>query len=124
MMTLESKPNRLNLELPEVDKDAVEENRKYIEREYPELLEFNPREKYAYDNNNHQRITVTTHCIEIGRIANLVRRMAERGATADELNRAIRHSFVVCDAMKHDLDWRRSMEDFGIKELERKYSCA
>lgn len=124
MMTLESKLNRLNLELPEVDKAAVEENRKYIEREYPGLLEFNPREKYAYDNNNHQRITVTTHCIEIGRIANLVRRMAERGATAYELNRAIRHSFVVCDAMKHDLDWRRSMEDFGIKELERKYSRA
>lgn len=68
MMTLESKLNLLNIELSEVDEMTVEENRKRIEREYPGLLEFNPREEYAYSNSDHRHMTINTHRLEVGRI--------------------------------------------------------
>ena len=124
MTSLESKLALINLELPEVDEAAVTENKKRLERDFPGLLEFDPREEYAYGDVKHDHITVANCRVQMERIAELIARMVERGATAEELGRAIRHSFVVCDATKHDLDWRKSMKDFGIRALEEKYSRA
>ena len=111
-------------DIPEVDDATVKANRERIRRDYPGLLEFDPKNEYAYNNVDHMHMTINTHRIEVGRIANLIQRMSLRGATADEMQRAIRHSMVVIDALKHDLDWRKSFSDFGIKELERKYPRA
>lgn len=47
--------------------------------------------------------------------------MTVKGATEDELARAVRHSMVVIDAPKHKLDWRQSEKDNRIKELKKKY---
>lgn len=58
---------------------------------------------------------------EMGVISNLITDMTLKGATQDELARAVRHSMVVIDAEKHKLDYKQSEKDNGIKALKRKY---
>jgi len=59
--------------------------------------------------------------LEMGRVSNLITDMTIRGATNDELARAVRHSMVVIDAEKHHLDHKQSAIDNGIPQLMEKY---
>lgn len=59
--------------------------------------------------------------IQMGLVSNLITDMTIRGATDDELARAVRHSMVVIDAQKHNLDYKRSASDNGIPSLMAKY---
>jgi len=58
---------------------------------------------------------------EMGKISNLITDMTLRGATPEELARAVRHSMVVIDAEKHHLDYKQSEIDNGIASLKKKY---
>lgn len=58
---------------------------------------------------------------EMGRISNLITDMTIKGATNDELARAVRHSMVVIDAEKHKLDYKSSYVQNGIEALKKKY---
>lgn len=58
---------------------------------------------------------------EMGKISNLITDMTLKGATPDELERAVKHSMVVIDAEKHKLDYTRSFKENGIDELKTKY---
>lgn len=58
---------------------------------------------------------------EMGSISNLITDMTLKGATQDELARAVRHSMVVIDAEKHNLDYKQSEIDNGIRSLKKKY---
>lgn len=58
---------------------------------------------------------------EMGIISNLIMDMTLKGATNDELARAVKHSMVVIDAEKHGLDYKQSEKDFGINDLKNKY---
>lgn len=58
---------------------------------------------------------------EMGAITNLINDMTIKGASQDELVRAVKHSQVIIDAYKHGLDFYKSEEDFQIKQLKRKY---
>lgn len=58
---------------------------------------------------------------EMGKISNLITDMTLKGATQDELARAVRHSMVVIDAEKHKLDYKQSEQDNGISALRKKY---
>lgn len=58
---------------------------------------------------------------EMGVISNLITDMTLKGATQDELARAVRHSMVVIDAEKHKLDYKQSEIDNGIKALKKRY---
>lgn len=58
---------------------------------------------------------------EMGKVTNLIADMSLRGATADEMARAVRHSMVVIDAEKHNLDYRGSEKANGIASLKDKY---
>lgn len=60
---------------------------------------------------------------EMGVISNLITDMTLKGATADELARAVKHSMVVIDAYKHKLDYKRSEEQNGIAALKKKYQA-
>lgn len=62
--------------------------------------------------------------LEMGKISNLITDMTLKGASEDEIIRATKHSMVIIDAEKHDLNWRQSYEDQGIKELKKKYQPA
>lgn len=58
---------------------------------------------------------------EMGVVSNLITDMTIQGATDAELVRAVKHSMVVIDCVKHDLDWKASYKLNGIQELKDKY---
>lgn len=58
---------------------------------------------------------------EMGVISNLITDMTLKGATEEELTRAVKHSMVVIDAYKHKLDYKKSEQDNGIAALKKKY---
>ena len=58
---------------------------------------------------------------EMGKVTNLISDMTILGATNEEKARAVRHSMVVIDSEKHNLDFKASEKDNGILELKRKY---
>jgi DNA-binding NarL/FixJ family response regulator len=58
---------------------------------------------------------------EMGSVSNLITDMTLAGATDNELTRAVKHSMVVIDAEKHQLDWKKSERDNDIRGLKLKY---
>lgn len=58
---------------------------------------------------------------EMGKVSNLITDMTLKGATPDELERAVRHSMVVIDSEKHKLNYKQSYIDNDIAELKQKY---
>lgn len=58
---------------------------------------------------------------EMGRITNLIADMTIKGANDREIASAVKHSMVVIDAKKHQLDYKQSYIDNGIPALKAKY---
>lgn len=58
---------------------------------------------------------------QMGLVSNLITDMTIMGATSDELARAVKHSMVVIDAEKHNLNYVQSSRDNGIPALMQKY---
>ena len=84
---------------------------------------FDPKEYYkAYEGMPKTGPDTGFHKqSEMGKISNLITDMTIKGATEAELVRATKHSLTVIDAEKHNLDWRRSEQENGIKQLKAKY---
>ena len=90
---------------------------------------FDPKMEYGtvkkgddYYNSRGQKIKVMANTqTEMGKVSNLITDMTLKGATDDELSRAVRHSMVVIDAEKHHLDYKQSEKDNGIAALKKKY---
>lgn len=59
--------------------------------------------------------------MEMGKVSNLITDMTIKGAQADEIARAVKHSMVVIDAEKHNLNWKASEEKNGIAQLQEEY---
>lgn len=104
----------------------------------PGLLGFDPSVSYgpdpklSYEDKDGVRhcfrngveyevMTEGTKQTQMGIISNLITDMTLKGASDDELARAVRHSMVVIDAVKHELDWKGSEKENGIDELHRKW---
>ena len=84
------------------------------------LKNFDPKHSYpAYDGM--VPISGPRKQQEMGKITNLIADMSLRGAGSDEMARAVRHSMVVIDAEKHNLDYRGSEKANGIAQLKQKY---
>lgn len=58
---------------------------------------------------------------EMGKISNLITDMTILGAPDSDIARAVRHSMVVIDAEKHNLNYKLSETDNGIAQLKTKY---
>lgn len=71
--------------------------------------------------NNVKTLSKGATQTQMGVISNLITDMTIKGATADELERAVKHSMVVIDANKHGLDYKQSEVDNGIASLKKKY---
>lgn len=84
------------------------------------LKDFDPKEQYPY-YEGMKTLSARNKQNEMGRVTNLITDMTIRGATPDELARAVRHSMVIIDAEKHKLDYKRSYEENGIAALKKKY---
>jgi DNA-binding CsgD family transcriptional regulator len=84
------------------------------------LKNFNPKDKYpAYEGM--VPMSVHTKGVQMGVVSNLITDMTIMGATPTELARAVRHSMVVIDAEKHNLNYKQSAVDNGIAQLKTKY---
>lgn len=101
---------------------VIPNNHKRIKTSAPleGLKGFDPQRAYpAYEGM--KRMSARTKAIEMGQVSNLITDMTIRGASTQELARAVRHSMVVIDAEKHNLNWRQSAIDNGISQLKTKY---
>lgn len=58
---------------------------------------------------------------EMGKISNLITDMTLMGAKQSEITKAVKHSMVVIDAEKHNLDYKQSEKDNNIAALKKKY---
>ena len=84
----------------------------------PGLKDFDPKDGYSV---GHKTISKEQKNTQMGVVSNLITDMTIRGATSAELERAVKHSMVVIDSEKHQLDWRKSEEVNGIDQLRQKY---
>lgn len=83
---------------------------------------FDPKTEYGPDTYKGRTVKEMRNTqTEMGKISNLITDMTLKGATEDELARAVRHSMVVIDAEKHHLDYKQSEVDNGIASLKKKY---
>lgn len=96
------------------------------EKAVKDLIEFDNKEQYAaYDGM--PKVSAKNGFIEqkeMGKISNLITDMTEQGASIEEVIRADKHSMVIIDAEKHNLDWRRSYDENNIAELQKRYQKA
>ena len=84
------------------------------------LKDFNPKDEYA-EVPGMKYMTKANTQKEMGVISNLITDMTLKGASTEELTRAVKHSMVVIDAEKHKLNYKQSEKDQGIAELKKKY---
>ena len=97
--------------------EDIEKQRKLIEdgaskQQIKEALGYSPKRHPMTDKEKG---------IQMGMVTNLITDMQIQNASAEELIRATKHSMVVIDAQKHDLDWRQSEQDYGITALYERY---
>lgn len=86
------------------------------------LENFDPIESYKIPAGSKiPPIKPQTKQTKMGEVSNLITDMTIKGASLDELARAVRHSMVVIDSEKHNLDYKRSYLDNGIAALSEKY---
>ena len=88
--------------------------------QYDALKNFDTKEAYP----GYPGMKVISHPHQqkmMGVVTNLITDMTIAHASDEELVRAIKHSMVIIDAEKHKLDWRRSEQENGIRDLVEKY---
>jgi DNA-directed RNA polymerase specialized sigma24 family protein len=86
------------------------------------LKDFDPQRDYkAYPGMPEVKGSGFHKQQQMGNVSNLITDMTIKGATPDELARAVRHSMVIIDAEKHNLNYKQSAIDNNIAELKKKY---
>ena len=89
-----------------------------------DLEGFDPKLEYGPESYKGREIKLMTKKgtqTEMGKISNLICDMTLANADPADLAKAVKHSMVVIDANKHDLDWKRSEIDNNISALNKKY---
>jgi predicted transcriptional regulator len=71
--------------------------------------------------NTGKTITDKHKQTQMGLVSNLITDMTIKGASDSELARAVKHSMVIIDSEKHNLDWKQSAIDNSISALRKKY---
>lgn len=84
------------------------------------LKDFDPQRDYP-GYPGMEPLTSANKQTEMGKVTNLITDMTFQGADDDEIARAVRHSMVIIDAEKHNLNYKQSAIDNGIQELKKKY---
>lgn len=100
---------------------VIPNNHKLVKTSAPlsGLKNFDPQAQYKMDRPNG--LTPKGKQKQMGDISNLITDMTIKGANPNEIARAVRHSMVVIDAEKHNLNFRQSALDNNISELKTKY---
>ena len=83
---------------------------------------FDPKTEYSTEGKSGIKLmSEGQKQIEMGKVSNLITDMTLKGANDDEIAKAVRHSMVVIDAVKHKLDYKQSELDNDIPTLRRKW---
>lgn len=85
------------------------------------LKGFEPKIEFAMPDGQSNGMKDATKQTQMGIVSNLITDMTIRGAPPEKMVRAVKHSMVVIDAQKHNLDWKASEQQFGIKDLIKEY---
>jgi hypothetical protein len=85
------------------------------------LKGFDPKLTYAR-TEDMEPVTWEEQQRELERIGTLITHMTILRASPPEMARAVRHSMVVVDSHKHQLNYKQSEIDNGIGVLEEKYN--
>ncbi len=91
-----------------------------LTKELAEIQNFEPKELYKLPDSV-PKMSDKTKQKQMGEVSNLITDMTIKGASAEQLARAVKHSMVVIDAQKHHLDYKQSAKDFNIKELKEEF---
>ena len=84
------------------------------------LKDFDP--KTAYPKYDGMRVmTKREKGREMGVVSNLITDMTIKGAPPEDIAKAVRHSMVVIDAVKHELNWKQSEHDNQIDLLKQRW---
>lgn len=94
-------------------KDLLEFNDKEVYKAYPGMPEVGKKKSEGGDGFDTQR--------EMGEVSNLITDMTIKDAPMEDIIKAVKHSMVVIDAEKHQLNWKQSEIDNQIKTLKKKY---
>lgn len=93
-------------------------------RSLKELKNFDTNKYYSTDPNVLKRDSKGNwpeKQRKMGEVSNLITDMTLKGASQSEIARAVKHSMVVIDAEKHNLDYKRSERENDIPSLKKKY---
>ena len=93
-------------------------------RSLKELKNFEPKDYYSPDPKiikRNENDDWPSKGRQMGEVSNLITDMTLKKASESEIARAVKHSMVVIDTEKHNLDYKRSERENGIKELRKKY---
>ena len=87
------------------------------------LKDWDPKTIYKIpdDDTTTKRMTDRMKGIEMGKVTNLITDMTVGGASMQDITKAVKHSMVVIDAVKHNLDYKQSYKDNDILTLKKKY---
>lgn len=84
------------------------------------LKDFDPQRRYpGYEGM--PKLSSSYKQKLMGDVSNLITDMTIKGAPNFEIEQAVKHSMVVIDAEKHNLNWRQSALDNNIASLKKKY---
>lgn len=87
-----------------------------------ELKDFDPKIEYSTEGKTGVKLmTESMKGKKMGEVSNLITDMTLRGAPPEDIAKAVRHSMVVIDAVKHKLDYKQSEKDNDIEELKKRY---
>ena len=87
-----------------------------------DLENFDPKVQYSTEGKTGVKLmSESQKQKQMGIVSNLITDMTLKGAKEPEIARAVKHSMVVIDAVKHKLDYKQSEKDNGIAELKKKY---
>lgn len=93
-------------------------------RSLKELKNFDTNKYYSPDPNVLKRDSKGNwpeKQRKMGEVSNLITDMTLKGASQSEIARAVKHSMVVIDAEKHNLDYKRSERENDIPSLKKNY---
>ena len=84
------------------------------------LIEFDHKSLYKLPDSAPE-VKDSVKQKQMGIVTNLINDMSVQGADWGEIERAVKHSMVVIDSVKHHLDMNASYKDNNIDELKAKY---
>lgn len=89
--------------------------------QFKDLIGFDTSEYKLPSDRKDEVISHAYMQKQMGIVSNLITDMTLQKAPEGEMVRAIKHSMVIIDSEKHELDWKKSKRENRIDELVAKY---